>query len=303
MTDLVTLEQLAAIMPQAHKAGRTKVYLPYLNKAAGSHGITTPQRLAMWLATMAEETGELDAHRETTYRNTPTERILKTFQGVRGLTAAKVEELKKAGDQAFFNYVYADANRPPNYRLGNVRPNDGYFYRGWGPMQITGRGNTERYLKARGLPLDTDPDRLLGPEYGPDSSAQWWQANGCNEIADTGDFTALTIRVNGSTTNLALRQHYYQTALSALTPKPITSSKTQTAIVVGGATTTAAGQLAGDVAPTIADAAKDVLPQAMQAAASPGVVKWVLIGIAVLPLVYAAWRYWKKSKRGEVSHT
>jgi hypothetical protein len=45
--------------------------------------------------------------------------------------------------------------------------------------------------------------------------------NGCNEIADTGDFVAATRRVNGGAVNLASRQKYYQAAKQALlTPDP-----------------------------------------------------------------------------------
>jgi putative chitinase len=221
----VTKEQLALIMPQAQKAGRVALWHPFLDKEMAAHAINTPLREAMFLATVAEETGELAAQVEASYYSTPWERIASVFGagkpgGVAGLTPQLVESWRKLGrqgfDEAFFNHVYSDHNRPPGYRVGNVNPGDGWKYVGRGPMGLTGKQNYQRFFKALGMDPDSDPALVSTPEIGAKSAAHFWQANGCNEIADTGDFWALTKRVNGTHMNMNLRLPYYQRATAVL---------------------------------------------------------------------------------------
>ena len=44
----------------------------------------------------------------------------------------------------------------------------------------------------------------------------FWQTNGLNELADAGDFTKITRRINGGTNGLADRQMYYARAKTVL---------------------------------------------------------------------------------------
>ena len=44
------------------------------------------------------------------------------------------------------------------------------------------------------------------------SAAVYWQLNGCNALADAGDLTAITKRVNGGLIGLANRQAAYARA-------------------------------------------------------------------------------------------
>jgi putative chitinase len=89
-------------------------------------------------------------------------------------------------------------------RLGNgsAGSGDGWRYRGRGLIQITGRSN----YAASGLVLDLDllehPELLEQPYNAALSAAEWWNRNGCNQRADTGDLADVTRRVNGGLTGL-----------------------------------------------------------------------------------------------------
>ncbi|WP_178133770.1 peptidoglycan-binding protein [Vineibacter terrae] len=215
----MTREQLAAIMPRAHATGRAELWLPSLNAQMPAYRIDRERRIEMFLATIAEETGELQVQAENlSYTG---ERLYELFAGTfRDLAQARA--VAAQGPEAIANWIYADARRSPGFRLGNNAPDDGWRYRGRGPMQLTGKANYFRFFAAVGMPLDTDPDYLLTPEGGAQSAAHFWAANGCNEIADSGDFTALTRRVNGGLINLATRQYYWDRAQAAIgeTPMP-----------------------------------------------------------------------------------
>jgi putative chitinase len=98
------------------------------------------------------------------------------------------------------NFVYA--NRMGN---GNEISGDGYRFRGRGPLMLTGR---ENYSDASTAILKTDrlvefPDHVaLDPYVGAAVAAWFWQARGCNELADQGDLDGLSRRINGGTIGL-----------------------------------------------------------------------------------------------------
>jgi len=89
--------------------------------------------------------------------------------------------------------------------LGNTQPGDGVRFKGRGYIQITGRANYTAVSKAFAHDFTARPTDLALPRWAALASAWWWQSHGCNEIADGGDFVALTRRINGGTTGLADR--------------------------------------------------------------------------------------------------
>jgi len=168
----------------------------------------------MFLANMAEETGELAAQEENLRYSG--ERLRQVFPSMFARDPSLADQLAAQGPEAIANYIYADANRPAGYRMGNVSPGDGWKFRGRGGMMTTGRNNYERLFRAIGLPADTDPDRLLEPEIGALSAALYWKTRGCNEMADLGNFTDAVRAVNGGTINMAKRLHYLQAFQNAM---------------------------------------------------------------------------------------
>lgn len=107
---------------------------------------------------------------------------------------------------------------PAQYRyegradLGNTQPGDGRRFLGRGLIQITGRANYAAVSKGLGVNFVDDPILLEHDVNAARSAAWWWANNGCNEIADSGDFVRLTRRINGGTNGLADRQARYDLA-------------------------------------------------------------------------------------------
>lgn len=104
---------------------------------------------------------------------------------------------------------------PPSHKaaeLGNTVAGDGFRYRGRGLIQITGRTNYKACGDALGIDLVANPDLLASDEWAARSAAWWWQHHGCNALADGGDFTALTRRINGGVNGLDDRTRRWEVA-------------------------------------------------------------------------------------------
>lgn len=203
---MITRLQMALALPLAAAHGRLETWHPLLAREMAAHAIASDARQAMFLANLAEETGELAAQEENLHYSGA--RLLQVFPGLFPGGLGQAAALAAEGPEAIADYIYADINRPPGYRLGNSQPGDGWRYRGRGPMQLTGRANYERFFRSLGMPADSDPDLLLEPAFGARAAAQFWQANGCNERADAGDFDGAVHRVNGGTTGMDRRRAY-----------------------------------------------------------------------------------------------
>jgi len=100
--------------------------------------------------------------------------------------------------------------------LGNLRAGDGYRYRGRGLIQITGRTNYAACGAALGVDLTATPELLEHDNWAARSAAWWWKEHGCNALADSGDFVALTRRINGGTHGLDDRIRRWEIAKTAL---------------------------------------------------------------------------------------
>ncbi len=101
--------------------------------------------------------------------------------------------------------------------LGNVHPGDGARFKGRGLIQITGRANYRACGSALGEDLETRPELLEQPIFASMSAAWFWQAHGCNELADGGNFREITRVINGGLNGLDDRLALWETAKGALT--------------------------------------------------------------------------------------
>ncbi len=179
LTDL----QLAQIMRNASQRRRA-LFLQPLNDAMDADGITAPLRVAAFLAQLAHESGELQFMEE-----------------IWGPTAAQ-KRYEPPGDLA--------------RRLGNTQPGDGRRFKGRGPIQITGRANYKTFGDLMGLDLVGNPDQAATPDVAFAIAGLFWKRKGLNELADAGNFTEITRRVNGGQNGAADRERFYALAKQVL---------------------------------------------------------------------------------------
>lgn len=159
-----------------------------LSAACAFYGITTPVRLAAFLAQIGHESGAL---RYTTELWGPTP-AQQRYEG------------------------RAD--------LGNTQPGDGARFKGRGLIQTTGRHNyakvrdrlRERFPQLDVPDFEAEPERLAEPQWAALSAADYWDMRGLNALADAGDFVGITRKINGGTNGLADRLARWKTAKAAL---------------------------------------------------------------------------------------
>ncbi|RQQ46044.1 glycoside hydrolase family 19 protein [Burkholderia stagnalis] len=100
--------------------------------------------------------------------------------------------------------------------LGNTEPGDGRRFLGRGLIQITGRTNYAKVAAALDLPLLDHPELLEVPVNAAGSAGLFWQTHGLNELADAGDMTTITRRINGGLNGLDRRLALWTAAKAAL---------------------------------------------------------------------------------------
>lgn len=161
---MITADQLAACTGST--LSRAQNWLEPLSSAMDVFAITTPPRIAAFLANLGHESGRLVYSRE-----------------IWGPTAA---QLRYEGRKD----------------LGNLRPGDGRRYMGRGPIQITGRANyaaTREKLREY-LPnvpdFETSPELLELPRWGAYAAGLFWFTHGLNVLADAGDFDGCCDMIN-----------------------------------------------------------------------------------------------------------
>lgn len=180
ITDVQLAQACDCTLPRAAN------WVDVINQALGVFAIDTPQRVAAFLAQIGHESARLACVRE--------------------MWGPLPSQLR---------YEFrAD--------LGNTQPGDGFRYRGRGLIQITGRANYCRVRDGlrtyvRDVPdCEASPELLEAPRWAALSAAWYWQTHGCNELADAGDFDAITRRINGGVNGLADRVALLTRATEAL---------------------------------------------------------------------------------------
>lgn len=155
---------------------RVAAFLAPLNDAMYEFSIDTPKREAHFLAQIAHESGEL--------------------RYVRELASGEAYEGRKD--------------------LGNVETGDGVRFKGRGLIQVTGRANYQKCGDALGLDLLLSPELLEEPANACRSAGWFWKSRGLNELADKGDASSITRRINGGLNGYASRLEYLNRAREVL---------------------------------------------------------------------------------------
>lgn len=110
------------------------------------------------------------------------------------------------------------ANKVYGGRMGNgdEASGEGWRYHGRGLIQLTGKANYQAAGEALGVDLVGDPNIVATPRYAALTAGWFWKTHGLNELADKGDHTAITKRINGGTLGLDDRIAHTNQALAVL---------------------------------------------------------------------------------------
>jgi len=211
MSANLSVAQLRRFLPTLAEA---ELWANALEPALGRFEITTPPRIAAFLAQVAHESLEF-THL--------VEGLSYTARRLMVVWPGRFPTLKSAlpyerQSEKLANYVYAK-------RLGNgdTPSGDGWHFRGRGLLQHTGRGRYREAGAALGLPLETQPELLATPAVAALAAGQYWSSHGLNTLADDqndddddADFVRISILINGGRTGLDARRAYWDRAKTAL---------------------------------------------------------------------------------------
>jgi putative chitinase len=176
---------------------------------ASKFGITTPLRLAHFLAQCGHESGGFKAVSENlNYSADGLKKIFpKYFPGTLNESYARQPEKIAAR-------VYGG-------RMGNgdEASKDGFKFRGRGYIQLTGKANYIAFDKTVADDILANPD-LVATKYPLSSAAFFFNNNNlwsvCDKGADDATVTAVTKRVNGGTIGLPDRLKHFKEYYSLL---------------------------------------------------------------------------------------
>lgn len=153
------------------------LHLYYFLQTFKKYKITTPLRIAHFLAQITTESGNF-----------------------RWMT--------ELGNKAYFNQYDIQYNPKKAKGLGNIYKGDGYKFRGRGFIHLSGRSNYQKYKDYSGIDVVTTPDLAARIDIALDIAGWFWQKLDINTYADKDDVVAVTKRVNGGTNALTERKTY-----------------------------------------------------------------------------------------------
>lgn len=180
---------------------------PKTLKAAMEHFKLTPERAAHFFGQIAHETGGFQAFTENL--NYSAAGLLKTFP-------------KYFNDKIVNDYARQPvkiASRVYGNRMGNgdEESKEGWFFRGRGAIQLTGKDNYKLFSDSIKKPEIMKRPDLVATDFAFESAMFFFNRNKLWTICDRGvddkTITALTRKINGGTKGLAdrisLTKRYY----------------------------------------------------------------------------------------------
>lgn len=186
----------------------------------GAYGLTTPLRIAHFMAQISHESAGGTVVREN--MDYSASRLLEVFGiGKHSAAVTPTEAAQLAHHpEAIANRVYGIGNPKKARELGNVDSNDGWLYRGGGLLQLTGRDNYRKFGLIAGIDLESDPDKIADPATSLLVAAAEFKSLGCLPYCDKDDVRQVTRRVNGGTNGLASREDWLKRWKTALPNLP-----------------------------------------------------------------------------------
>ena len=196
-----TKQQLKEMIP---KNPYVDQWFEAISEILPEYEITTPQRVAAFLAQCAHESGGFVFLKENlNYKAASLRRVFPKYfpdDAIAAQYAGKGEMIA--------NRVYA--NRMGN---GDETSGDGFRYCGRGLIQLTGKNNYTFFAGSLDIPVEEASEYLQTFEGAVQSACFFWEQNKLNQWADAGDILTLTKRINGGTIGLEDRVKHYNHAL------------------------------------------------------------------------------------------
>ena len=196
-----------------------------INRICPQYGIRNADILHEFLANLLEECGEFNTFAESlNYSVTSLRRVF----GVHRISDADAARLcrtatRPADQVALANILYGGQFGRKN--LGNTQPNDGWNFRGSGPIHLTGRRNMEAFTAFFNANQGTrhtaeQMAHLLRTDLAIGMHSACWifaVSKKLIQAAIDDQFETTVRRINGGLTNFPKRKQYYN-ALVRLLP-------------------------------------------------------------------------------------
>lgn len=204
---MLTLSQLKQLLP---KNPYVEHWHHALEQLFPDYDINTPRRMAAFIAQCSHESGGFMVLKENL--NYKPASLRKLFSKYFPTDELAQQYCAKPNKQA------AIANRIYGNRMGNgdESSGDGYRFCGRGLIQLTGRSNYQSFADSLEMNINDVPEYLATFEGAAQSACWFWETNGLNKYADSGDILGLTKRINGGTIGLEDRKKHYEHALHVL---------------------------------------------------------------------------------------
>lgn len=177
------------------------------NETFAKWGINTPRQQAAFIGQCGHECGNFKILEENL--NYAADRLMKIWP-------KRFPTIESA--QPYHRNPRKIANKVYGGRMGNrdEASDDGWRFRGSGWLQLTGHDNFYHASKACGVDFVMNPDLVRTPKYAAMTAGWFWFTHNCNNLAEAGDWTALTKKINGGTIGLTDRVNHTQMALNTL---------------------------------------------------------------------------------------
>lgn len=213
---MITLSQFSQMIPTNKEASE---WYPIAVDFFKKYDITTINRIASFMAQTAHESND--------YRNLE-ENLNYSVDNLKRVFPRYFKKTNPAdyarNPEKLANYVYMDVNRTKSGALGNVKPGDGWRFRGGGIKQLTGRNNFTTFGKDIGMSPEEAADYVRTKEGAFESACWFWKKNSLHRFADADDIVGMSKKINGGNIGLEDRINRYKKAKAILSSSVKASS-------------------------------------------------------------------------------
>lgn len=178
-----------------------------LNETFQKFGINTPRQRAAFIGQCSHECGNFKVLEENLNYRAAT--LMKLWP--KRFPTLEVANEYAGQPRKIANKVYAS-------RMGNrdEASGDGFRFRGRGAIQLTGYDGYFHAGKACGVDFHKEPELVATPRYAAMTAGWFWSTHNCNNLAEAGDWLALTKKINGGTIGYDDRVKHTNEALAVL---------------------------------------------------------------------------------------